>query len=53
MFPPKPDGRKTDRQTEGRTYGGTDISIYKVASLLKRAKWESTAATFLSLSKIS
>ena len=30
-FPPNPDGQ-TDIQTEGRT----DISIYRVASLLKR-----------------
>ena len=30
-FPPKPDG-----QTDIRTDGRTDISIYRVASLLKR-----------------
>ena len=29
-FPPKP-----DRQTDRQTYGRTDISIYRVASLLK------------------
>ncbi len=34
MFPPKPDGQ-TDRHTDGRTYGRTDINIYRVASLLK------------------
>ncbi len=37
-FPPKPDGqtdRHTDGRTDGRTYGRTDISFYRVASLLK------------------
>ena len=33
-FPPKPDGQ-TDIHTDGWTYGQTDISIYRVASLLK------------------
>ena len=42
MFPPKP-GRtdrqpyiRRDRLTDGQTYGRTYISIYRVASLLKR-----------------
>ena len=32
-FSPKPDGQ-TDIRTGGRTYGWTDIFIYRVASLL-------------------
>ncbi len=31
MFPPKP-----DKQTDRQTYGWTDLSIHRVASLLKR-----------------
>ena len=34
MFPPKPDGQ-TDRDADGHTDIWTDISIYRVASLLK------------------
>ena len=33
-FPPKHDGQR-DIRTDGRTYGRTDISIYRVALLLK------------------
>ena len=33
-FPPKPD-RPTDRPTDRHTYRRTDISVYRVASLLK------------------
>ena len=33
MFPPKPDG-PTDKYTDGRMDIRTDISIYRVASLL-------------------
>ena len=36
-FPPKPD-RQTYRQTYRHTYKRTDISVYRVASLLKRVK---------------
>ncbi len=35
-FPPKPDG--TDRQTDWRT----DISVYRVASLLTKNDWKTT-----------
>ncbi len=34
MFPPKPDGQ-TDIHIDKHTYRRTDISVYKVASLLK------------------
>ncbi len=37
MFSPKPDGQ-TDRYTDGRTYGRMDISIHRVASLVKNPK---------------
>ena len=33
-FPPKPD-KQTDRHTDRHTYSRTDISVYRVASLLK------------------
>ena len=36
-FPPKPD-IQTERQTYTHTEGRTDISVYKVASLLKTFK---------------
>ncbi len=35
-FPPKPD-RQTVRHTDIHTYRRTDISVFRVASLLKRA----------------